>query len=280
MFDTQHLRHPEYFRATHRVAWRVLVDAALARSGRIVCPSVATRVDLETLRPRHSRKYRHVPLGVEDEWLRDRGADDAATWRHRFGLPERFAVCLATTHPHKGHDTLLRAWRSMLDAGAAPPPLVLTGVSGFADRAIHESARQLRVDSHVRHLGWIAREDLRMLLSSATVALLPSRFEGFGLPLLEAMALGTPAVANDLPVFREVGGDLVHLVAATDGAAWAEAIRAVLALPDGVRREWAVRSRRAAAAWTWDRAASALRAVLAETLTAGRSVDGMETREV
>ncbi len=119
-----------------------------------------------------------------------------------------------------------------------------------------------------------------MLLSSATVALLPSRFEGFGLPLLEAMALGTPAVANDLPVFREVGGDLVHLVAATDGAAWAEAIRAVLALPDGVRREWAVRSRRAAAAWTWDRAASALRAVLAETLTAGRSVDGMETREV
>lgn len=280
VFDTQHLRHPEYFRATHRVAWRVLVDIAVARSRRIVCPSAATRADLAALRPRQAGKCRLVPLGVEAEWLAHRPLDDTAAWRRRFDLPERFAVCVATTHPHKGHDVLLRTWRALLDAGEAPPLLVLTGVSGFADAAIRDLARHLQLDSRVRHLGWIAREDLRTLLSSASVALLPSRFEGFGLPLLEAMALGTPTVASDLPAFREVGRDLVRWVAANDLEAWTAAVRGTLEITREARRAWADRARRAAASWTWDRAATALRGVLEEALGAPRSVDGIEMREV
>lgn len=280
VFDTQHLRHPEYFRPTHRLAWRVLVDVAIARSRRVACPSAATRADLAALRPRHASKYRHVPLGVEDDWLEDSRADEAADWRGRFGLPDRFAVCVGTTHPHKGHATLLRAWRGLLDAGTSPPPLVLTGVTGFADAAVRELAHRLELGALVRHLGWIARDDLRGLLGSADVALVPSRFEGFGLPLLEAMALGTPTVASDLPVFREVGEELVTWVPTDDEGAWVGAIRTALAMPAEERHDRAERTRRAASAWTWDRGATMLAALLDEAVGAAGSVDGIESREV
>ncbi len=280
IFDTQHLRHPEYFRPTHRLAWRVLVDVAIARSRRVSCPSAATRADLAALRPRHASKYRYVPLGVEDDWLAVPGAAERADWRGRFGLPDRFAVCVGTTHPHKGHATLLRAWRALLDAGPPPPPLVLTGVTGFADAAVRELVHRLELGALVRHLGWIARDDLRGLVGSAEVALVPSRFEGFGLPLLEAMALGTPTIASDLPVFREVGQELVTWVPAADPGAWVGAIRTALAMPAQERRDRAERARRAASAWTWERGATMLGELLDEVVGAARSVDGIESREV
>ena len=278
VFDVQHLRHPEYFHPTHRLAWRVLVDLALARSRRIACPSKATLADLAALRPRHASKLRLVVLGVEDDWLEAR-PPEAAAHRRRLQLPEHLAVCVATTHPHKGHATVLRAWRALLDGGHAPPLLALTGVTGFADAAIRELTRELRLDAHVRHLGWLAREELREVVASADVALVPSQFEGFGLPLLEALALGVPTVASDLPVLREVGRDHVRWVKGHDEREWASAVKAILAMTTAERCEWAERARRAASAWTWDRASSALLEVF-EQARRGGAVDGIERREV
>ncbi|MFN7952563.1 MAG: glycosyltransferase family 1 protein [bacterium] len=276
VYDLQHLVHPEHFRASHRIAWRVLVDLALARSDRVVCASAAAGRDLVRSRPSVASRLRHVPLGVDPAWLEASRDDPLPRWMARVGVQPPFALCVGTTHPHKGHAVLLDAWRRMVERGSRPPMLVLTGVRGFADRRIGARVCELGLGAHVRHLGWVPRAELAQLYRAARLVLMPTRFEGFGLPLLEALAQGAPVVASALPVLEETGGDAVCWVAPDDVAGWADAVDA-LAADDVARARMASRGRVQAAGWTWERAARGLRRVLVEAAYADGFVDGGES---
>ncbi len=198
-----------------------------------------------------------VPNGV-DAAFRPAAAPDVAAYRRRAGLPERFVLSVGTLQPRKNYGVLLRAWAAMRDApgaaGDAPPALVIAGAPGWGDSDIGALAERLGVRGDVILPGFVAAADLPLLYAAATVCAVPSRYEGFGLPAIEAMACGTPVVVSDAGSLPEVVGDAGLTVDPDDVAGWAAALGALLADP-ARRADLARRGRAQAARFTWDRTA-------------------------
>jgi glycosyltransferase involved in cell wall biosynthesis len=146
---------------------------------------------------------------------------------------------------------LLAAYRALLSDEADLPPLVLVGPPGWGaalDPAGLPAERLIRP-------GYVDAQSLRGIVAGAAVLTYPSRYEGFGLPPLEALAAGTPVVASDLPATREVLGGHARLVPPGDAGALAAALRAVLVEPPSVQAQLAARDH--AATFTWPRCARA-----------------------
>jgi glycosyltransferase involved in cell wall biosynthesis len=150
----------------------------------------------------------------------------------RHGLTGPVILYAAVTYPHKDHRTLLDAFAQVHDAHP-DALLVLPGGVGDAEAQVQQAvAASGTPGGSIRRLGRVSEADLAGLLELATVAAVPSRYEGFGLPALEAMAAGVPVVAADGTSLPEVVGDAGVLVAPGDVAAWAAAIGRLLADPD------------------------------------------------
>jgi glycosyltransferase involved in cell wall biosynthesis len=184
--DLQHKRHPEYFRWFDLPFWRVLLWASARISKRLISVSAATRDDLRHFYGVDSTVIHH---GVEPEFFeiaRKRESRD-------------FLLCVSTLHPHKNLERLLRAHTKGL------PELVITGLRGFAAQHLEQLA-----GPGVRFTGWIPRKDLYELFRTARGFIYPSMFEGFGMPVLEAMAAGVPVACSDIPPLREIADGCVR----------------------------------------------------------------------
>ena len=169
------------------------------------------------------------------------------------GVPERpFALAIGANRPHKDLATLARAWELL----GQPPPLDLVA-AGPLDRRFPSLARLTR-DPSVHELGAVEPTELEWLYANAVLLVFPTRYEGFGLPLIEAADRGLPVLASDIPALRETGGDAVRYVAPGDAAAWAAAVRTLAADTEALARMRAAGRRRAA---QFDYADSAARAL-------------------
>jgi alpha-1,3-rhamnosyl/mannosyltransferase len=203
----------------------------------------------------------HPPVHVVDCGLDPAFRDALAGGRahvHPVGLPERYVLAVGTLEPRKNLVALLRAY-ALLDADLRDSyPLVIVGKQGWgtADLPADVPAEVL---GHVQFTGYVPDEDLPAVYRHAQLFVFPSRYEGFGLPLLEAMACGVPAVCSDIPTFREIGGDLVDYVDQEDPAAIAAAMSRSLSEPGDARTRKAAE---AVHAWTWERSAKQLTAAL------------------
>src|SRR5262249_28127953 len=129
--------------------------------------------------------------------------------------------------PHKNFDTLLAAWETI--PPAERPKLVITGSHG--DDPLLPTVRRLGLDDDVELRGWVTADELADLYDRASAYVFPTRFEGFGLPVLEAMARGCPVIGSDIPVLHEVGGDDMVYFDPGDPVAMAAVIRRVVADP-------------------------------------------------
>jgi glycosyltransferase involved in cell wall biosynthesis len=201
--DLQHKRHPEFFRWFDLPFWRFFLWAAAKRSSGLIASSEATRGDI---RKYYNADSEVIHLGVEQEFF------EVAKNRQ----PRDYLLCVSTSHPHKNLERLLRVYGQ----DKTLPPLILTGVRGFAAKQIEKLAT-----SNVRIAGWIPREKLYELYRGARGFIYPSTFEGFGLPVLEAMAAGVPVACSDIPPLREIAGDTVRFFDPFDD----DAIRGALA---------------------------------------------------
>jgi glycosyltransferase involved in cell wall biosynthesis len=183
-----------------------------------------------------------------------------AVLRARFGLgDDRIVLCVSAKRPHKNQEVLIRAL-ALLEPGMR---LVLAGHAEPYEQTLRAITGELGLSERVVFADWVDDADLEGLWAMAAVAAVPSLAEGFGLPLLEALAHGVPVVASDLPVLREIGADSPRFFDPRDPEAAADAIRDVLAAPPDAERErgWARRfSWEAAAEATWEVYKRALRA--------------------
>jgi len=152
--------------------------------------------------------------------------------RRPAGAPEPpFALLVGPGRPHKGHDTLASVWRAL---GCEPPlPLVAAGSRVPGHDALAEVAAE---GGSVHALGAVTPDELEWLYANATLVLIPSRYEGFGLPLLEAGARGAAVIASDIPALREIGEGAARFVAVDDVAAWTRAVRELAADPEARAR--------------------------------------------
>jgi glycosyltransferase involved in cell wall biosynthesis len=166
-----------------------------------------------------------------------------------------FALFVSTIEPRKNLETLLRALRACLDhRPQAGYRLAIAGVRGWLDGPVFDLIRELRLGDHIDFLGWPQPDDLIWLYSACRLYLNPSLYEGFGLPVLEALACGAPALVANTSSLPEVAGDAALLIPPRDVAAWVAAIEGLWA-DDNTRADLARRGPAQAARFSWERAA-------------------------
>jgi glycosyltransferase involved in cell wall biosynthesis len=199
----------------------------------------------------------HVtPLGVDPAWGRAAVPDGAALGR--LGVPGEYVLFVGTPQPRKGLDVLLAAH----GAARRAPGLVLVGGGGWGAAGAGAGAGGVGWGGRVVRLGWLTDGAVRGLVAGAAAVVLPSRDEGFGLPVLEAFACGVPVICTDVPALVEVAGGLASHVPVGSVDALAHALDTVADLPRDPATAAARRAR--AATFTWQRCARA-------TLTAYRA---------
>jgi glycosyltransferase involved in cell wall biosynthesis len=194
--DLQHKRHPEFFRWYDLPFWNFFLFWSAQVSNLILADSEATAADLRRYYRMPESKLRVVPLGV-DEAFRD------ITRRRR---PEPYLLTVSTLHPHKNLDGLLRAF-AVFRRTHPEFRLVVCGLRGFFTKQLDELRESLDLRGAVEFPGWIPREELHDLYARAWAFALPSKFEGFGLPIVEAMAAGVPSACSSIEPLSEIARD-------------------------------------------------------------------------
>jgi glycosyltransferase involved in cell wall biosynthesis len=231
--------HPETL-TPHGVRWhRDMGRRAVRTADAVLVPTTAVGREL-------TRQLPAAPLHVVGEGVAPSIAvppPDADERARRLALPDRFALCVGTLEPRKGLDVALEA---VADPAWPGLPLLIVGPTGWGNVRIPEGA--------ARMLGRLSDQDLATVLHRATVLLAPSRDEGFGLPVLEGMAHGVPAVVSDIPALVEVGRDGVLPVPVGDPGALAAAT-ARLVTDDALHARLATAGRARAADFSWTAAA-------------------------
>jgi glycosyltransferase involved in cell wall biosynthesis len=216
-----------YRSAYSPLAWILLYLGTLrnARGARtVVVDSLATAHDVQRHLAVRPERIRVAYLGGPD--VRELAPEESL--RARYRLPEQFFLFVGTLQPRKNVPTLLRAFaiaRRHLGGGVA---LALAGQAGRGAPALKNLASALGISNSVRWLGYVPEEDRPGLYASAAAFVFPSLYEGFGLPVLEAMAWGTPVITSNVSSLPEVAGGAGILVDPRDADALAEAMAQVL----------------------------------------------------
>jgi glycosyltransferase involved in cell wall biosynthesis len=190
--DLQHKRHPEYFRWFDLPFWRLLLWASAHRSNKLIAVSEATRADLLHYYSIPEGRVSVIHHGVDSRFFE---LDRSRT--------EPYILCVSTLHPHKNLERLIRAFARKKRVER----LVLAGMRGFQVQAIETLILSLDLQDRVKITGWLAREELLHLYEGAQAFVYPSTFEGFGMPVLEALAAGIPVACSSIPPIKEVAGD-------------------------------------------------------------------------
>lgn len=177
------------------------------------------------------------------------------------GVPERYVLHVGTIEPRKNIDLLLRVWETWVMEDPAAPALLLCGRWGWKSDALRERFDRAVADGWLHHPGYVDDRTLAALYRQALAVVCPSRYEGFGLPLVEALAAGVPVVASDIPVFREVADEAAVFAPVDDAVAWKRALVTV-ARDAALRGRLRAVGRERAAAFDWSLAAERTRAVL------------------
>ena len=267
---TVHDHFPAQFPETYPGRGRWFHRRGLAAAGRrarlVICPSEAVAADVRAAGGFDPGRIRVVPMGCD---MSAPAEDVTAGALSRLGVGERpYVLWTGTLEPRKNVPLLLDAFAAARREAGLPHRLVLTGVAGWAASGVEERLGALEASGDVRRLGRVGEDDLAALYAGAGVFVLPSLAEGFGLPVLEAMACGTPVVCSDTGSLPEVAGDAARLLAPRDPEAWAAAIVAVLSDP-AERIRMARRGRERAAAFTWEACVRATRDVYADAASGG-----------
>jgi glycosyltransferase involved in cell wall biosynthesis len=249
--DLIYARYPEAHAGIREKGMRVLVPAAARRSDRVIVDSQSTRSDVMKIVGIDADLIDVVPLGLGSVRREEPLAEPQT--RARFELGERrVLLSLSAKRPHKNLGALIEALARLQEQER--PLLVLPGYSTWHEQELRERARSAGVERDVRLLEWVSGAELEGLWALAEGFVFPSLYEGFGLPVLEAMARGVPVACSDASSLPEVAGEAALLFDPHDTSAIAAALGRLLG--DGALRE---RLRAAglerAREFTWERTA-------------------------
>jgi glycosyltransferase involved in cell wall biosynthesis len=222
--DVSFLIEPSWFRPKDRLLLRLSVPASMRRAKRVITVSEASRRDILALTGLPPEKVAVTPLAPPPGFSPVSGA--AHIVEQRLGLKQPYVLVVGTMQPRKNQGLAIRAFAEARQAASFPHVLAVAGKEGWGRQEAECDAVQL--------LGYVPDDLLPALYSAADALLFPSLYEGFGLPVLEAMACGCPVVCSDRGALPEVAGDAA-LVLPPEPGRWRDALMEMLAAPD--RRE-------------------------------------------
>lgn len=259
--DLAFLRDPTQFTARGVRFFHRAIELARRDADIVVCPSQAT-ADECVEHGFARRRVRVVPWGIEVDPASD---DDVARVRRAHGLEKPYVFWNGTIEPRKNVPVLLDAFARL---GRTDLDLVIGGRAGWNDEL---AAIERRSGIGVKHLGFVPAADLGPLHRGAAVFCFPSRQEGFGLPVLEAMAQGAPVVTSSGTATAEVVGDAGITVEPDDVVGLSAALRSLLDEPDRARALGEAGRRRASEVFTWKRTADGLAGAYADAIDLARA---------
>ena len=258
--DLSFLRMPELFPATKRVYLSIMCRASVRRAAQVIAVSHQTAADVTRYLGKEPDRLTVVHNGVDGRFVPGT-PEAAAAFRAAKELPDRYWFYLGTLEPRKNLDLLLDAfatWQSV--ANDHDVRLVVAGGKGWYYDTIFAKVAECGLEGSVIFPGFVPDEELPDWYRAAELFIYPSLFEGFGMPVLEAMACGTPVMCSAAPGVAEVAGDAAVQVPADDIAAWVAALDDLARQPEQ-RAALAAAGPKRAGRFTWQTAAEATLAV-------------------
>ncbi|MEM7058274.1 MAG: glycosyltransferase family 1 protein [Pseudomonadota bacterium] len=215
LHDTIPLDHPEFARSETPQKFRAMLDAAAMADGMLANSSATA-----------GRATQHLPSDVPPLWVAPLGIELSSEPSAIIQDEPSTFLCVGTIEPRKNHALLLKVWQRIHQERAADdiPHLRIIGRRGWRNEKVFQSLDTLPFMGQTVFESTPDDEELASLIASAQAVLFPSLAEGFGLPLGEALAAGTPVLASDLPALREIGYDVPEYLSPNDPEAWRSAV--------------------------------------------------------
>jgi glycosyltransferase involved in cell wall biosynthesis len=264
--DVAFRRFPRLFPLKHRLLLNGLIPFAVHHSAAVITGSEATRRDLLELFDADPERVIVTPYAADPIYRPMPRAEAHAAVRRRLGAPVPYLLSVGVLQPRKNLPRLVRAYNRI--ANRVPHRLVLVGKEGWAPEDLKKAVSETPVGKEVLFTGYVADADLPALYAGADLFVYPSLYEGFGLPVLEAMACGAPVVTSNVSSLPEVAGDAGIIIDPENTPALADTLLELLG-DEPRRRDLARRGLERAAAFNWDRTAELTRSVYARVLGAG-----------
>lgn len=254
LMDAIPLSHPEWvtlnFRAVKNALWRRSTHWAT----HVITISEYSKQEIEKHFGVPAEKISVIPLGVDERWFHPIARETMGRTLSRYGLPDKFFLFVGTLQPRKNIGRVIEAYLSLPQGIKNEVPLVIVGRAGWQCDEIVDALASGAYGIPVFWLKHLPDDDLLAVMKAATALVFPSLYEGFGLPVLEAFAAGTPVITSNGTSLPEVAGDAALLVDPVDTSSIAGAMLHLLENPDLanlLREKGYVRAR----AHSWDRTA-------------------------
>jgi len=265
--DLSFVRHPECFGLFRRQYYRAAIGHGARVADTVIADSMSARADLIEIAGVPPERVCVVPLGVDPDLRPVRDEHALESVREKYALPDRYLLFVGTIEPRKNVVRIIESFASIADR--IPHDLVIAGRKGWKYDDVFRSAHRSHVESRVHFAGRIAEEDIAALYSQAEVFVWPSLYEGFGLPVVEAMACGVPVVTSNRSSLPEVVGNAALLV---DPLCSEEIAQAIMRVIDDapLRGELIAKGFVRASELTWRRTASSTLLVYEQLCGAAR----------
>jgi glycosyltransferase involved in cell wall biosynthesis len=267
IYDLSFLHYPDAFRSWNRWYLSRFTTLSARRARRVIAISENTKRDVVNMLGVPSESVDVVYCGV-DKTFRPLPPAAVTGFRRERALPDHFILFLGTLEPRKNVQMLIRAYAQWRKTEPTIPQLVVAGGKGWYYDQIFAEVERLGLTGEVIFPGYVAQEDLPLWYNAADLFVYPSRFEGFGLPVLEAMACGTPVVTTNAASLPEVAGGAALLVSPHDEVQLIAAMRRALC-DKTLREEMKTKGRTQAATFTWESTARRTADVYKRALTSG-----------
>jgi glycosyltransferase involved in cell wall biosynthesis len=264
--DIVHLLYPEFLPSPLAFFYaQRMIRRSLSRGDRIIADSQNTKTDLMEYFDVDGRKIRVVYPGVEDSFRNTVPPADIESVRKEFGIDRPYVLFVGNPKPHKNLDNVVQAFARAIQIQPFDADLVCVGDRGAAEFKVLQRAEQLGIGDRIKLLGHVSDEVLPAIYQGATLFLFPTLYEGFGLPVVEAMASGVAVITSNNSALKEVAEGYGHLVNPLDVEELAKAIAQCISDEDH-RHALAKLGLRRAEDFRWTRAAEQTLEVYASAL--------------
>lgn len=254
--DIIHLLYPEFLPSNFAFLYaQRMIRRSLTRGDRIISVSQNTRNDLMQHFDVDGRKIQVIHNGVEDSFRKRLSPEDLQRWLRDLGIAQPYLLFVGNpAKPHKNLDTLVQAYARARRMAQFDAPLLCVGSRQGSEFKIRQRAEYLGIGDKVRLLGHVAPEALPAIYQGATLFLYPTLYEGFGLPVIEAMASGVAVITSNTSALKEIAEGYALLVDPLDLDGMAKAIAHLMGSPER-RNAFAERGLRRAEDFRWEQTA-------------------------
>ena len=251
--DMTFFLYPHLHTRVKRIFFPLAIRLSARTAQSLIADSESTRQDVIRILQIPSKKIVSIQLGVDQKF---RVIDDPLVLervRRDYKLPDRFILYVGLVEPRKNVPLLIRAYKKLIDQGFTVP-LVIVGRFGWMYEAVLDQIEGFGLKEQVQFTGYVSGGDLPVIYNLADISVYPTQYEGFGFPVLEAMACGVPVVTSAVSSLPEIVGDAGILIPPDDEGALTEAIANVLRNPD-LHAELARKGPIQAAQFSWEQTA-------------------------